>query len=52
MNDPYIEEIIQSVEKAEKAVEDARPGLNQKQQETARHWVWIPRIFKRYPKNK
>ena len=52
MNDPYIKEIIQSVEQAEKAVEDVRPELHQKQQKASQRRKWIRRMFKRNSEKK
>ena len=42
MNDPYMEEVIQSVKKAEKAVENTRTELNQHHQKTQQRkgWLW------------
>ena len=51
MNDPYIEEIIQSVDKAEKAVEDARTELNHHHQKTPQRKGWIWRIGMRNKKH-
>ena len=47
MNDPYMEEIIQSVEEAEKAVEDTRTELNQHHPKTPQRKGWIRRIIMR-----